>query len=461
MSETVTASPESRRPDARDSIHDLVTRLGRGAATISAQDPNLSRTIGQLTVTAERPENLDDPRFRTRVSYALQDMEKLAGPISSTPPALRQETDKLAATAPGLQNDRLRELVAGTKSLSDSGLIRDIRETAFEVSRPGRDQAGREVQDRVEALENRVRLAQGPVAAAGTARPEERPGIQDQPASTGGQRTPGQSDRSPGSDGISNEAAPGFRDRGHQPPPVQSTDPGSAATTQERVVQAQGPGLLNLAWGAISRHREQREAESDRAPTPIAQRSERHESAFQQMRDQAVIQGAERSQRAALDSLQAFANGPGSNILGKIQEAAKSEPGGMQAVVSEMRDGGRYSSLRSQFNADMVMERGMAASYEKLAGNLQQYGADRAAVDAIGVRRNTGADFAAKFEKLDAEIGKTTSMLPSKADGKSVMDDLSDKLREVLDRAVQAVRSVFTRSADAGTRTSSGPSPSP
>jgi hypothetical protein len=219
--------------------------------------------------------------------------------------------------------------------------------------------------------------------------------------------------------------------------------------------------VIASSLAALARNAQQENPNWDRQPTPVAERSERHETAFQQRRDEATIQGAEKSQRAALDALQAFVQGPASNILTKIQDAAKAEPGGMQAVLSEMREGGRFASLRSQFNADLVMERGAAAAWDRMAGSLQQYGADRSAVAAIGARQNSTAALDARFEKMDAEIGKAASIIPSKQDGKSVMDDLGDKVREILDRAINAVKAAFTPSADRNARASASPSPAP
>ncbi len=99
----------------------------------------------------------------------------------------------------------------------------------------------------------------------------------------------------------------------------------------------------------------------------------------------------------------------------------------------------------------------MSAAYDKVASSLQQYSGDRTAVEAIGARRGTGQALEARFEKMDAEIGKATAAIPSRGDGKSVLEDLGDKMREVLDRAVQAVKSAFTP----GPRVASSPSPSP
>jgi hypothetical protein len=126
-----------------------------------------------------------------------------------------------------------------------------------------------------------------------------------------------------------------------------------------------------------------------------------------------------------------------------------------------MREGGRFASLRSQFNADLVTERGAAAAMDRMTSSLQQYGADRSAVAAIGARQNSAAALDARFEKMDAEIGKATSVIPSKQDGMSVMDDLGDKFREILDRAIKAAKSAFTPSAERNARASASPSPAP
>ncbi len=445
MSETISTPRRSEAGEARDPIHDLVARLNRDATQLATKDPELSRSVRQLTEAAGRPGRTDDPNFRTRTAYALQDMERLGGPISTVPAALREEMTRLAGSAPGLQNERLQELVRTTKSLDDMQLVRDIRRTAMEVAFQGGDQSGKLVMDRVEALENRARLGSGP--STGPAEQSQSP-----------KTPPGPTSRSPAADEATPEPPGRKSDRqahqnDSQPSPLQPSQQAGI----ERSVSGQGPGALALALGALARHAAKEVSDVRSQATSVVDRIARHGDAQQQQRDEATIQGAERSQRAALDALQAFQKGAGSNILTKIQDAAKSEPGGLQAVLSEMREGGRFSSLRSQFNADLVVERGMSAAYDKVASSLQQYSGDRTAVEAIGARRGTGQALEARFEKMDAEIGKATAAIPSRGDGKSVLEDLGDKMREILDRAVQAVKSAFKP----GPRAASSPSPSP
>ncbi len=447
MSDTISTTRRPEVSEVRDPIHDLVTRLNRDATQLATKDPELSRSVRQLAEAADRPGRSDDPNFRTRAAYALQDMERLGGPISTVPTALREEMTRLAATAPGLQNDRLQDLVRSTKSLDDMQLVRDIRRTATEVAFQGGDQSSKLVMDRVEALENRARLGSGPSVGPG-----ERNQSQETPAA------PGPASRSPAADEVVSDRPESRIKRQPTPSEEQSTSaPLKRQANVEQTVNAQGPGALALALGALARHAAKEVLDVRGQATSVVDRIARHGDSQQKQRDEATIQGAERSQRAALDALQAFQKGAGSNILTKIQDAAKSEPGGLQGVLSEMREGGRFSSLRSQFNADLALERGMSAAYDKVASSLQQYSGDRTAVEAIGARRGTGQALEARFEKMDAEIGKATAAIPSRGDGKSVVEDLGDKMREVLDRAVQAVKSAFTP----GPRAASSPSPSP
>jgi hypothetical protein len=445
------AGPE--KASGRDPIHDLVTRLDRDASTIAAKDPDLSRIIHQLAQTAgQQPERTQDAAFRTRVAYALQDMEKLGGPISSVPQALREEMGRLAVTAPGLQNDRLQDMMRAIPSMDDARLIGDIRKLAVDVGARAADQNSPDIRDRVETLENRVRLASTATPATDTSAAQaSRSG----PVGT----APGHQQlaaRSPGNQIDEDKPPPSWPPQSREP---QTTAP-SPSASPEATVTARGPGIVAQALAALARNAQQESPNFGRQPTSVVDRSERHENVFQQRRDEAAIQGAEKSQRAALEAVQAFASGPGSSILTKIQDAAKTEPGGMQAVLSEMREGGRFAGLRSQFNADLVMERGAVAAWEKMAGSLQQYGADRIAVATIGARQNNAAALEGRLEKLDAEIGKATSAIPGKQDGKSVLDDFGEKLKEVLDRAVSAVKAAFTPSADRSARAAS-PSPAP
>src|ERR1700710_717294 len=145
MPDSSTAPIDPRPADAatrRDPIHDLITRLDRDASTVTTKDPDLSRTIHRLADAAgARPDRVENATFRTRVAYALQDLEKLGGPITAVPQGLRDEMGRLALTAPGLQDERLQTLMRSTPALDDARLVRDIRDLATKVGagRPPED----------------------------------------------------------------------------------------------------------------------------------------------------------------------------------------------------------------------------------------------------------------------------------------------------------------------------------
>src|SRR5262249_52056894 len=89
-----------------------------------AVDRDLAQTIQQLTGQGTDPEQRAKPEFRHQVAYALQDLEKSLWPVPMAP-ELRTEMTRLAATAPGLQNERMQALMRATASLEDQRLIRD------------------------------------------------------------------------------------------------------------------------------------------------------------------------------------------------------------------------------------------------------------------------------------------------------------------------------------------------
>jgi hypothetical protein len=61
---------------------------------------------------------------------------------------------------------------------------------------------------------------------------------------------------------------------------------------------------------------------------------------------------------------------------------------------------------------------------------------------------------------MDTQIGEAAAGTPSRRDGKSMVDDLTHKAAELLQRAVDAVKSVFNRSPSAEATTRAAPAPS-
>jgi ATP phosphoribosyltransferase regulatory subunit HisZ len=143
--------------------------------------------------------------------------------------------------------------------------------------------------------------------------------------------------------------------------------------------------------------------------------------------------------------------------MGKIEAAAKTEPGGLPQVLSEMRQGGRFADLRQQFGNALSDDAGFAAAYDKAAGALAAYGKTRAEIEPILARRPDATAFTQRLTEMDAEIGKAAAATPSKTEGRTMMEDLTKQAVELLQRAVEAVKSTFSRAPSASA--SSSPSP--
>jgi hypothetical protein len=71
--------------------------------------------------------------------------------------------------------------------------------------------------------------------------------------------------------------------------------------------------------------------------TPMAGRLAAFERQIRDSAGERALQRAESSGRAALNALEAFRTGEGATVMNRIREAARSEPGGMAAALSEMR----------------------------------------------------------------------------------------------------------------------------
>jgi hypothetical protein len=123
-------------PEANtDPMRELLEHLERAQPLIANLDRSLAETIQTLTRQGADPERCAEPAFRHQVAYAVQDLEKSAiWPIAMAP-ELRSEMTRLAATAPGLENERMGALMRATALLEDKRLIRDLREVGTEIGR--------------------------------------------------------------------------------------------------------------------------------------------------------------------------------------------------------------------------------------------------------------------------------------------------------------------------------------
>jgi hypothetical protein len=409
-----------------DPMRELLEHLERAQPLIANLDRNLAETIQTLTRQGADPERSAEPAFRHQIAYAVQDLEKSAVWPIAMAPELRLEMTRLAASAPGLENERMGALMRATASLEDRRLIRDLREIGTEIGRQT-DQNTPGIQSSIEALENRVRLARRPTEA----QPDMRQTASERPQGMG--------------------TARGTDPSRHDNPALQRSP---------RFGQSHPDGTLDTILRGMRPNVEGREATRAQLLTPMAGRLAAFESQIRERRDERALGRVERSGRAAFEALDAFRTGEGAIVMNRIRAAARAEPGGIAAVLSEMRAGGRFADLRQQFNNALETERGVAAAYDKAAAALARYGQDRVGIEQVIARRPDAANLSAKFEQMDAQIGEAAASTPSRREGKSMIDDLAQKAAELFHRAVDAVRSAFNRapSADAVTRAAPAPS---
>ncbi len=325
----------------------------------------------------------------------------------------------------------MQTLLRSTATLADRGLIRDIRNRATEIGQQV-DQNTPAIRSQIEVLENRARLAARTEAGPAPSALQDKPAHSDAPTPRDQQAPQGEPRRQ-------DETAQQGQNQRH---------------FLEGAATAPGNGFFRMMRGSGASTTPPWEA----APTPFGTRLSAFEDKMAQGRDDVALRGVEKSGRAAMDALEGFKNGEGAVMLNRIRAAAQSDPGGMAGVLSEMREGGKFADLRQQFNNALADEKGVSAAYDKAAAALARYGQDRVAAEQIIARRPDAANLSAKFETMDKEIGQAAGEMPSRRDGKTMLEDLSKQVAEMLQRAVESVKNLFNRGP--AQTASAGPSPS-
>ena len=194
----------------------------------------------------------------------------------------------------------------------------------------------------------------------------------------------------------------------------------------------------------------------------MGERVSSFERAISEGKTEHLIRATEKSGVAYMNAIETFTAGPGAGVLGKVEAAASTDPGGLKSVMGEMQPGGRYANLRSEFDSALQKDRVFAASYNQLEKTGAQYGRDRLALEGdFEAKRYDTKHLDARFLKAEEAIGEATSRIPGRAPGTSAMDELGQKLAEILSRAVDRVRAVFGRETEVTQRASSSPSMSP
>ena len=451
------ADEASKVPAAieKDLMRELLDRMQQMRSFVAPQEPDLARRMENIVQQGADPERRAQVGFRHDVAYTLRDLEKAVVPIDIAL-TIRTEMKRLADSAPGLESERMLALMRSTAELQDRGLIREIRAAGKDIGLQA-DQATPETLSKIETFENRVRLAQRPAEAQSAQDPGKAPEQKSEARGPAAQERQQPDDRAAGTQWPA-AATPNDTPRQHGGQQQGGQQPGGQQ--HQQVLVARSP--LDAIFSALRPAETSKGAPWDPPPTPMKDRIAAFEKTMQEGIDDQSIRKAEKSGRAALDALQGFSTGEGAAVMSRLREAARADPGGMAGVLSEMREGGRFADLRQQFNNALVDERGATGAYDRAASALARYGENRPALEQVIARRPDAANLSAKFEQLDAAIGEAAGNTPSRKDGRSMGDDLSKAASELLQRAVDGLKSMFARSptADATARHSS-PSASP
>ena len=429
-------TPGQQQAPQRDVTRELLDTLALSYGRVSQVDRPTAQAIQDVVRQGSDPSRHADPAFRHQLAYAVQDTEKTLRAPLSMPAELRIEMVDRAGSAPGLENERMQALMRSTANIGDRNLVQAIRSAATELGANHRPKA----RPRQSAPSKRWKTAPG--LHRGRRKPRranEQAPLRQRHL---GQNSAPDAERGP----APNEAVTNSRNQQQQPANV---------TIHRTAVDV----LLDGMRGAVEGLRGTGTPPWEPPHTPMKARFAEFEQRMSAEKDAKVVTRAEQNGQAALEALQGFQNNEGAGIMSRVREAARNNPGGMEGVISEMRPGGRFADLRTQFNSALDHDRGFAAAYDKASTALAQYGDSRTAADAI-IAKSPTAGLGAKFEALDAQIGEAAGKTPSSRDGMSKLDDITKQLAEIFQRAVDGVKSMFSRAAGTEATVRSGPSPS-
>lgn len=163
-----------------------------------------------------------------------------------------------------------------------------------------------------------------------------------------------------------------------------------------------------------------------------------------QDRIDAATARAANSAMAAASAVKDLVEGPGRDIVARITSAARVEGGDTQAVISEMRPGGKYASLREDFDTSLQKNPALAAAVNRAVTELNAYGEDRGKLEATHRRlERDPEDAEKKFQSVDETLAKAAQAFPGDTPGTAMIENLSEKIREALRRVVATVRQII------------------
>ena len=450
------ASPASTAP--ADPLRGAVAQMAAQAGKLQQQAPELAKTLASLDASLSSPDALRHDGLRTRIAWAIMDYERSTGTGLALPEDLRREMEERMVSYPGLRNPRAQAVLRETAAMSSVDLIRQVRRVVCNIAK-ARDQDTPEIADQLQTLDTQIRVMSGAVApekpaVAPVAASPATPAAKAAPAAEGGSTvaaSPG-----PGVQAEVRTDAEGKQDGGAKAgaakPPAQEAAAGQTGGTARK-------SLANHLLSRVKPAPSDGHPPWERITSGLAERLERMEEGIADRRTARVIADAESAGRAAMTAVEGFVSGPGRNLLERVQTAAAREPGGLDSVIKEMRQGGKHAGLRTEFD-EALRTPGFARSYDQAIKALGSYGEARQAQMQEFGRRGIDPTKAAAFERIDASLGEDAARIPGREGGKSALQELATKAAEVFMAAVDKVRAMVNGAVSA-TRATASPSPSP
>lgn len=441
-------APAAQQPE--DELRALLEKMTQAAATLGASDPGLQSRIGSLSLTASsNPSRTLQDGFRTSVAYALQDLQKATGQTVIADGPLAQEMRGRATTMPGLKFNSMEELLARTPEMDDRALVRDIRQIAGTIAGLGNNQDTEASRRLVNALETRLAPDAAPSAAPGASAQ-----AQQEPA-----RAPSATARA-----AAAEAAPrSARQQDGQPQAsaAQPTAQGARTVPPHRQGQ-QSSAIMDIVKRMRAPVPTGAETVTPLPASPLAERVSLFEERLARGKTDRLIKEADQSGVQAIAAMEQFVRGPGRGVLGKLEAAASTEPGGMQAVMKEMQPGGRYANLRTEFDNAYQQDQTFRGAYDKMVDSVTRFGQDREAVSNNLTQRNLDPNQVdGRFQRAEETLGESLSKVPGKEPGKSALEEVAGKIAEILHAAVERIKSIFRPGEEPQQQMRPSPSMSP
>lgn len=463
--------PEEKKPAAapqqpEDEMRVLLEKMAQAAAALGASDPGLQTRIGSLSLTASsNPGRTLQDGFRTSVAYALQDLQRATGQAVFADGPLAQEMRDRATTMPGLKLNSMEELLARTPKLDDRSLVADIRETARTIATLGNSQDTEASQRLVAGLESRLDPDAAPSAAPGAsaqAQPERAPSSTAPAAATAPEVVAPEATRRPA---PKQDGQPAPQANAVQPP--QQPNAAQPVAQGARTVPPHRQGQQSSAIMDIVRRMRVpvptgAETVTPLPASPLAERVSLFEERLARGKTDRLIMDADQSGVRAIEAMEQFMRGPGRGVLGKLEAAASTEPGGMQEVMKEMQPGGRYANLRTEFDNAYQQDQTFRGAYDKMVDSVTRFGQDREAVTNNLTQRNLDpGQVGGRFQRAEETLGESLSKVPGKEPGKSALEEVAGKIAEILHAAVERIKSIFRPGEEPQQQMRPSPSMSP